>query len=92
MIGFRNRRTDRDTADFLYPDGHEPSRRPRGISFESLPGGLSKAPFTWIHSEGIHEMEFLGGFVGVAQHPDTKALGPEIGWAVRESGEQTEGR
>jgi hypothetical protein len=31
-------------------------------------------------------MEFLGGFVGVAQDPATLALRPEIGWAVREVG------
>jgi Domain of unknown function (DUF4419) len=92
-VVFRNRRydTDRDLAKFLYPDGREPSRRPRGISFESWPGGLSKAPFTWIHSKGRHEMEFLGGFIGVAQHPDTMALRPEIGWVVRESGDRAVG-
>jgi hypothetical protein len=30
-------------------------------------------------------MEFLGGFVGVAQDPETLALCPGIGWAVREA-------
>jgi hypothetical protein len=32
-------------------------------------------------------MEFLGGFVGVAQNRKTLDLRPEIGWAVRETGE-----
>lgn len=30
-------------------------------------------------------MEFLGGFVGVAQDSTTLTLRPEIGWVVRES-------
>jgi hypothetical protein len=29
-------------------------------------------------------MEFIAGFVGVAQDPETLCLRPEIGWAVRE--------
>jgi hypothetical protein len=32
-------------------------------------------------------MEFLGGFVGVRQNEDTLCLTPEVGWAVREVGE-----
>jgi hypothetical protein len=30
-------------------------------------------------------LEFLGGFVGVAQDQETLTLRPEIGWAVREA-------
>jgi hypothetical protein len=50
-----------------------------------LPGGLSKAPFRWELPGRDVEMEFLGGFIGVAQDCETLALCPEIGWAVRES-------
>jgi hypothetical protein len=50
-----------------------------------LPGGLSKAPFRWELPGRDVEMEFLGGFTGVAQDYETLALRPEIGWAVREA-------
>ena len=29
-------------------------------------------------------MEFIGGFVGVSQDPETLAVCPAIGWAVNE--------
>jgi hypothetical protein len=58
-----------------------------GPTLASLPGGLSKAPFRWQYLDKTFDMEFLGGFVGVAQDPETLALRPEIGWAVREAGE-----
>jgi len=35
-------------------------------------------------------MNFLGGFVGVSQDPDTKALKPEIGWLVGEQEKEEE--
>jgi len=56
-----------------------------GWTTEALPGGLSRAPFTWLYLRDVIPMEFLGGFVGVRQFPDTLALRPEIGWAVRPS-------
>ena len=58
---------------------------PYGPTIESLPGGLSKAPFRWEYLDRTFDMEFLGGFVGVAQDQETLALRPEIGWAVREA-------
>jgi hypothetical protein len=60
------------------------SRFVEGPTFEDLPGGLSKAPFRWELPEREFAMEFLGGFMGVAQDHETLALRPEIGWAVRE--------
>jgi hypothetical protein len=60
----------------------EPQRAP---TIEQFPGGLSMAPFCWDYVDRAFGMEFLGGFVGVAQDPDTLALRPEIGWAVREA-------
>jgi hypothetical protein len=45
---------------------------------------LSKAPFRWSYLDRRFDMEFLGGFVGVAQDQETLALRPEIGWAVKE--------
>ena len=72
----------------LYPGGKAAPRDfAHGPSIESLPGGLSCAPFRWEYLDKSFAMEFLGGFVGVAQDGETLALRPEIGWAVREAGE-----
>jgi hypothetical protein len=56
-----------------------------GPRLADLPSGLSKAPFRWNYLDRSFDMEFLGGFVGVAQDPETLAVRPEIGWAVREA-------
>jgi hypothetical protein len=76
----------RPLDEMLYP-GETTTRSgfAHGPTMESLPGGLSKAPFRWEYLEKNFAMEFLGGFVGVAQDEKTLALRPEIGWAVRES-------
>jgi hypothetical protein len=55
-----------------------------GPSPGDFPGGLAQAPFVWEYLTDAFDMEFLGGFVGVAQDPATLALRPEVGWAVRE--------
>jgi uncharacterized protein DUF4419 len=56
-----------------------------GFSAGSFPIGLAKVPFRWNYLERFFDMEFLGGFVGVAQDQETLTLRPEIGWAVREA-------
>lgn len=48
-----------------------------------FPSGLTLAPFTWKYLDETIAMQFLAGFVGVAQDPSTLTLRPEIGWAVR---------
>jgi hypothetical protein len=71
----------------LYPDDEEEltgTVYSPGIS--SFPVGLSSVPFRWDYLGRSFDMEFLGGFVGVAQDEGTLALRPEIGWAVREAG------
>jgi hypothetical protein len=76
----------RPLDEMLYPgEGPERSSFADGPTIESLPGGLSKAPFRWEYLDTTFAMEFLGGFVGVAQDAETLALRPEIGWAVREA-------
>jgi hypothetical protein len=52
---------------------------PEGDEFPSVP---AKAPFTWHHLGRAYPMEFVGGLIGVAQHPVTLCLRPEIGWIV----------
>ncbi len=58
-----------------------------GLTTDSFPSGLSKAPFTWFYYNEVFKMEFLAGFVGMEQDTDSLALRPEIGWAVRETSE-----
>ncbi len=72
--------------DMLYPRAGSDREFARGPTAENLPGGLSAAPFRWDHNRESIPMEFLGGFVGVAQDPETLAVRPEIGWAVRLAG------
>jgi hypothetical protein len=55
------------------------------FSASCIPGGLSKVPCRWQCLDQYFEMEFLSGFLGVAQDEETLALRPEIGWAVREA-------
>jgi hypothetical protein len=75
---------DEEVEQMLYP-GERRCWHPVGFSVGSFPSGLSKAPFRWWYLDQTIEMEFLGGFVGVAQDQDTLTLRPEIGWAVREA-------
>jgi hypothetical protein len=68
----------------FYLREHPPEMMP-GWSITALPCGLSKAPFRWDYHNRAYDMEFFGGFVGVAQDQETLTLRPEIGWAVREA-------
>lgn len=55
-----------------------------GPTMDSFPNGLSKVPFKWEYYDQEFNMEFLGGFAGVHQDPDSLALTPSIGWGVQE--------
>ncbi|MEO8397551.1 MAG: hypothetical protein ABI700_31425, partial [Chloroflexota bacterium] len=46
--------------------------------------GLASVPYRWESWAGIHYMRFVAGFIGIAQNRTTKALRPEIGWAIYE--------
>lgn len=57
----------------------------RGISPDSLPLGLSQAPFKLkTLDEQEYSLELIAGFIGVRQDSEQGTLQPEIGWAVRE--------
>jgi hypothetical protein len=58
----------------------------RSLTTENYTSGMSKADFYWMYYGSVFQMEFLAGFVGMAQDPKTKALRPEIGWALRAPG------
>ncbi len=66
-------------ADWVYLSRIDPS---------GVPLGLSRAPLSWQTLDSAHAMDLVGGFVGVAQDPETLALRPAIGWAVRERAER----
>ncbi len=62
-----------------------------GKHAHSYPTGLSRAPFTRCSLDRKVAMEFVGGFVGVAQDPATAALRPSMGWLVREARADADG-
>jgi len=77
--------TKSELEEMLYPGEKPRTGWATGATIEYLPSGLSKAPFRWDYGERSFDMEFLGGFVGVAQDQESLTLRPEIGWVVRES-------
>lgn len=44
--------------------------------------GISKTDFLWNDNEAFYQMEFVAGFIGCKQDPQTLHLRPEISWAV----------
>jgi hypothetical protein len=52
------------------------------LSLMDLSSGLSQAPVTLDTGTQQHNLEFVAGFIGIAQDSDSKALRPEIGWAI----------
>ena len=82
---------------FPYLDGkrnawleEEPGRFSGPVT-SSFPSGLSRAPFTWHYLVTDFKMDFIGGFVGVKQDPQSLALRPEMGWAVVEQSKSDSG-
>lgn len=60
-----------------------------GVSFghnttDSFPSGLCNTPFVWNYYGQLFDYEFVSGFVGVYQDPETLALRPSLGFTVRE--------
>lgn len=58
-----------------------------GFKTSVAPSGLSRVPFHWRDAATRRErrMEAIGGLVGITQDPQTLALRPKVGWAVREA-------
>jgi hypothetical protein len=88
---FQDYETGRVTLQNPWLAAHVDRRRPfaGGPTTMMFVSGLSRAPFVWRYlgrdlQERKFDMEFLGGFVGVAQDAATLRLRPEIGWAVRD--------
>jgi hypothetical protein len=62
------------------------SRHGGGPRPGQIPSGISSVPFVWEYLGARVDMRLLAGFVGAAQDPESLALRPVIGWAVREDG------
>lgn len=60
----------------------EDGRRHGGPSTDSFHSGISTVPFLWKYFTNEYRMNFLGGFVGIGQNPQTFALSPVMGWGV----------
>lgn len=56
------------------------------LEVSDLPLGISKADVIVHGDAGEYKIDFLAGFVGISQDAATKALRPEINWAVVDSG------
>jgi hypothetical protein len=58
------------------------------VTSRELPSGLSQAAFILAEPDGQQTpMQFLGGFLSIEQDQETRALRPQLGWAVRKSQE-----
>lgn len=58
-----------------------------GFQTSVAPPGLSRVPFARVDEKAGRKrpMEAVGGLLGVSQDPETLALRPKPGWAVREA-------
>lgn len=78
---------DRTIVETMAPNGYlEGGSRSRrhGPTTSMFPMGVTKVPWKWDYLGTWFEMEFLGGFVGITQDPETYAVRPALAWAVRD--------
>ena|SRR5215472_1530629 len=80
----RNPMLDMKRTDWLPPEPADQRFR-SGVSLESIPCGLSRAPLTlrFVNKPPV-ELDLVGGFVGVSQSEQDLTLAPIISWAVVE--------
>lgn len=64
--------------------GREPGMM-QGTNTDEFPAGLTSVPWTWRYYAQEFKMEFLGGFIGTSQDPDTFAVRPAQAWVVRDT-------
>ncbi len=73
--------TEVERIDWI-PQKTDANRFP-GVTLESFPTGISRAPVTVTHPDDSNTpIELLGGFFGVSQAQEDGALAPMISWAV----------
>ncbi|HWO18836.1 MAG TPA: DUF4419 domain-containing protein [Kofleriaceae bacterium] len=57
----------------------------QGTTLSAFPRGLSLVPFLWKYLGTKIPMMLAGGFVGISQDAESRAVRPAIGWAVQEA-------
>ena len=77
-----------DVSEFLRAIKSSPRPvRATGVSLDSFPSGLSRAPLTIkLPDKSKKEVFLTGGFLGISQNPRDNTLAPIISWAVVENG------
>lgn len=61
-------------------------RKPKdfeGITDNQLPSSASQVPFVWDYLERQYDYQFVAGVLSIKQDKETRAIRPQIGWAVR---------
>jgi len=54
-----------------------------GPDCEDFPHGLGRAPVSWSYlGRSPMPLQFVAGFLGAAQHPDTLVVSPHVGWFI----------
>lgn len=56
------------------------------LDVSDLPGSMGKANVILNDNGTEYDMEFLAGFIGMRQNPETLALRPEISWIILDTG------
>jgi hypothetical protein len=52
------------------------------VTSDTIPTGISKVPFIWQYYAQTFPMDFLGGFIGTEQDPDSLSIKPVMGWGI----------
>ena len=58
------------------------------VTFADVPSGVCDVILNIDDNGNLHKMELKAGFFGIHQNVKTKALRPEIGWAIIDTGEK----
>lgn len=58
------------------------------VTFADVPSGICDVILNIDDNGNLHKMELKAGFFGIRQNTQTKALRPEIGWAIIDTGEK----
>ncbi len=79
----RNHMLSAPRKDWILPQTGDGFHSAAGVSLDSFPSGLSRAPVTVnLPDKTIFEVDLIGGFLGVDQNLKDNALMPVISWAV----------
>jgi len=55
------------------------------LTLDNFPSGQSKVSFKWKYLDEEIDMNFISGFIGIAENEETKTLNTDINWIVGKS-------